>query len=66
MHAAFVAFIVYLAAFVSTFGASIAVGGGNAIAAIFQVSESQKSFLVSTYLMVRLALHRSLSCTYLR
>lgn len=52
MHAVFVVSIVYLAAFVSTFGASIAVGGGNAITATFQESESQKSFLVSTYLMV--------------
>lgn len=59
MHAAFVVFIVYLAAFVSTFGASIAVGGGNAIIATFQVPESQKSFLVSTYLMVRTVL-----CSY--
>lgn len=58
MYSIFVVFIVYLAAFVSTFGASIAVGGGNAIIAAFQVSESQKSFLVSTYLMVCLTLCR--------
>ncbi|CZT14341.1 uncharacterized protein RCC_00318 [Ramularia collo-cygni] len=51
MYAVFVVLIVYLAAFVSTFGASIAVGGGDGITATFEVPESQKSFLVSTYLM---------------